>query len=258
VPVPPRLQLSAESLCYDGAYLADAGSRLVLFVREGVSPAWLQDALCCASFAALPPLNHGLRAAAGLRARPAAGQGLPRPHHCAEPMVQGLYTVPARRSRVTGGCTRVALTDARACGAAVHEVLSLLQLPPKGTVADQLQDQDAFTIFSKMTRDSSLGAAYQDPSSALTVLAPRAVRPRVPHAAAAGARPPYFSLHLRLFFLLSRAIFAFKYLKKEAKIGKNRRKLSLHLSPPLEAKVNIRTPLEEVVYTCLYSRCYIY
>ena len=67
-------------------------------------------------------------------------------------MVQGLYTVPARRSRVTGGCTRVALTDARACGAAVHEVLSLLQLPPKGTVADQLQDQDAFTIFSKMTR----------------------------------------------------------------------------------------------------------
>jgi len=87
------------------------------------------------------------------------------------PMVLGLYTVPARRSRVTAGCARVALTGARACGAAVHEVSSLL-LPPEGTVADQLQDQEAFSIFSKMARDSSLGPAYQDPSSALTVLAP--------------------------------------------------------------------------------------
>jgi len=62
VPVPPRLQLSAENLSHDGAYLMDAGSKLVLFVREGVSPAWLAATLDVASYSALPALGHGLPA----------------------------------------------------------------------------------------------------------------------------------------------------------------------------------------------------
>ena len=47
------------------------------------------------------------------------------------------------------------------------------------------------------------------------------------------------------------AIFALKYLKNMAKLGKNERKLSIRPPPPLVAKVKIAPPLEGVVSTCL-------
>ncbi|KAA0189661.1 hypothetical protein HAZT_HAZT002439 [Hyalella azteca] len=60
VPQPPRLQLSAEHLSMDGAYLADTGSRMVVYIRSGVSVEWLQQVMEVEHFGALPQIMHSL------------------------------------------------------------------------------------------------------------------------------------------------------------------------------------------------------
>ncbi|KAF2360145.1 Sec23/Sec24 helical domain [Trinorchestia longiramus] len=60
VPQPPRLQLSAEHLSMDGVYLADAGSRIVIYIRSGVSAEWLQQVMEVEHYGALPQIRHGL------------------------------------------------------------------------------------------------------------------------------------------------------------------------------------------------------
>ncbi|XP_032511494.2 protein transport protein Sec24A [Danaus plexippus] len=57
---PPRLQLSAERLSLDGAYLLDEGETMVIYVCRGVSAAWLSEALGVNSFAELPAEGRDL------------------------------------------------------------------------------------------------------------------------------------------------------------------------------------------------------
>ncbi|XP_063717789.1 protein transport protein Sec24A-like [Symsagittifera roscoffensis] len=45
IPQPPQLQLSAESLSRDGAYLLDKGTQMILLVRSHVSMNWCMKVL---------------------------------------------------------------------------------------------------------------------------------------------------------------------------------------------------------------------
>ncbi|XP_028160482.1 protein transport protein Sec24B [Ostrinia furnacalis] len=53
-PDPPRLQLSAERININGAYLLDDGETMIIYVCHGVSPAFLSDTFGVAAFSQLP------------------------------------------------------------------------------------------------------------------------------------------------------------------------------------------------------------
>ena len=54
IPQPPQLQLSAESLAREGAYLLDKGNQLMLLVGSHVSMNWCMKVLNVANSAAIP------------------------------------------------------------------------------------------------------------------------------------------------------------------------------------------------------------
>nr|XP_026485759.1 protein transport protein Sec24A [Vanessa tameamea]XP_026485760.1 protein transport protein Sec24A [Vanessa tameamea] len=53
-PLPPRLQLSAERISMNGAYLLDDGETMIIYVCHGVSPAFLSETFGVAAFSQLP------------------------------------------------------------------------------------------------------------------------------------------------------------------------------------------------------------
>ncbi|CAH2107646.1 unnamed protein product [Euphydryas editha] len=53
-PDPPRLQLSAERINMNGAYLLDDGENMIIYVCHGVSPAFLSETFGVAAFSQLP------------------------------------------------------------------------------------------------------------------------------------------------------------------------------------------------------------
>ncbi|XP_012689384.2 protein transport protein Sec24B isoform X3 [Clupea harengus] len=55
VPQPPRLQLTAEKLTRDGAFLMDCGNVLYLWVGKCCSEMFIQDVLGCPNYASIPP-----------------------------------------------------------------------------------------------------------------------------------------------------------------------------------------------------------
>ncbi|KAK3851844.1 hypothetical protein Pcinc_041537 [Petrolisthes cinctipes] len=84
------------------------------------------------------------------------------------PLLAGLGG--GRGVRVTAGCSRVSVLDQRACGAVVHIVERLLALP-KESVMNHIQDNDRFSIFTKMLKDTGMDETLRG-EGPFTVLAP--------------------------------------------------------------------------------------
>jgi len=89
----------------------------------------------------------------------------------AGPLVINMFRPVVRRSRITANCAPVTLTDARACGAQVHVVDSLL-MPAEHDLMQGLRQDPAFSIFAGLVQNSSLSTEYASTSVPLTVLAP--------------------------------------------------------------------------------------
>lgn len=53
-PDPPRLQLTAERISINGAYLLDDGESMIIYVCQGVSPAFLSETFGVTAFSQLP------------------------------------------------------------------------------------------------------------------------------------------------------------------------------------------------------------
>ncbi|KAI4876500.1 hypothetical protein NFI96_029631 [Prochilodus magdalenae] len=54
IPQPPLLQLTAEKLTREGAFLMDCGSMMCLWVGKSCSDAFIQDVLGCPNYASIP------------------------------------------------------------------------------------------------------------------------------------------------------------------------------------------------------------
>ncbi|KAK8753712.1 hypothetical protein OTU49_001192 [Cherax quadricarinatus] len=87
------------------------------------------------------------------------------------PILSGVLGTNGRRHvRLTAGCSRVSILDSRACGAVVHIVEKMLKMP-KTSVMQHLEEEDNFSIFTKMLQDTGLNETLSE-KGPFTVLAP--------------------------------------------------------------------------------------
>ncbi|CAL4098042.1 unnamed protein product [Meganyctiphanes norvegica] len=87
------------------------------------------------------------------------------------PLLTGLINNRRRNGiRLTAGCSRVSIMDMRACGTVVHVIDNLLEAP-KMSVLKQLEDQEDFSIFTQMIKESNISDTLSG-EGPFTILAP--------------------------------------------------------------------------------------
>ncbi|KAK8404402.1 hypothetical protein O3P69_007594 [Scylla paramamosain] len=87
------------------------------------------------------------------------------------PLLAGLVRDSNNRHvRLTAACSRISILDSRACGAVVHVVERVLA-PPKASVMEHLEDDEDFSIFTKMLQDTGVNETLVE-EGPFTVLAP--------------------------------------------------------------------------------------
>jgi len=87
------------------------------------------------------------------------------------PLLSGLINNRRRNGvRLTAGCSRVSIMDMRACGTVVHVIDSMLEAP-KSSILDQLEEEEDFSIFSQMIKESNMSEALSG-EGPFTILAP--------------------------------------------------------------------------------------